>query len=278
MNVARRALWFVETHAREAHALEAVAAACHVSPYHLTRAFAAATGWPLMRYVRARRLTEAARRLAGGADDILALAFDAGYGSHAAFTRAFRDHFACTPAQLRARGHVDTLPLTEPLHMPDAPAVPIAPPRFETSDAMLLAGIAAHYTCHDGNAIAQQWQRLAPHLGHVPGQVGRVAYGAVYNFDADNTTYDYLAAVPVRDGRDLPAGFATLAVPSRRVAVFTHAGHVAGIAGTFSAIWSEWFPTSGVTPADGPTLERYGERFDPRTGLGGVEIWIPVEG
>jgi predicted transcriptional regulator YdeE len=24
-------------------------------------------------------------------------------------------------------------------------------------------------------------------------------------------------------------------------------------------------------------LERYGEAFDPRTGMGDVEVWVPVE-
>jgi len=43
----------------------------------------------VMRYVRGRQLTEAARCLASGAPDILAIALEAGYGSHEAFTRAF---------------------------------------------------------------------------------------------------------------------------------------------------------------------------------------------
>ncbi len=29
--------------------------------------------------------------------------------------------------------------------------------------------------------------------------------------------------------------------------------------------------------ADAPDFERYGEEFDPRTGTGGVEIWIPIK-
>ena len=38
MSPVQKALWFVESHSREAISLEAVAAACKVSPYHLTRA------------------------------------------------------------------------------------------------------------------------------------------------------------------------------------------------------------------------------------------------
>ena len=73
INPAQKALWFIESHLAEALSLDEVAGIAGVSRFHLVRAFAAATGLPVMRYVRARRLTEAARALAGGAPDILSL-------------------------------------------------------------------------------------------------------------------------------------------------------------------------------------------------------------
>ena len=83
----------------------------------MVRAFAAATGLSVMRYVRARRLTEAARALANGAPDILSVALDADYGSHEAFTRAFRDHFGVTPEAVRGSARLDNLKLQEPIIM-----------------------------------------------------------------------------------------------------------------------------------------------------------------
>jgi AraC family transcriptional regulator len=59
MNPVQKALWFVESHLREPIALEEIATHSGVSPYHLTRAFDAVTGHSIMRYVRARRLSEA---------------------------------------------------------------------------------------------------------------------------------------------------------------------------------------------------------------------------
>ena len=93
MNPAQRALWFIEGHLGQPLTLDKIASVAGVSRYHMVRSFAAATGFSVMRYVRARRLSEAARELARGASDILKLALDADYGSHEAFTRAFRDHF-----------------------------------------------------------------------------------------------------------------------------------------------------------------------------------------
>src|SRR4051812_44837511 len=102
MNPVGKALWFIESHFAEELTLDDIAHCGCVSRFHLARAFEAATGVPVMRYVRGRRLSEAARRLADGAPDILTVAIDAGYGSHEAFTRAFREQFGLTPEALRA--------------------------------------------------------------------------------------------------------------------------------------------------------------------------------
>jgi AraC family transcriptional regulator len=84
MNPAQRALWYIESHLAEPLTLDEIARVGGVTRFHMVRAFAVATGLPVMRYARARRLTEAARSLASGAPDILSLALEADYGSHEA--------------------------------------------------------------------------------------------------------------------------------------------------------------------------------------------------
>ncbi|WP_227699737.1 GyrI-like domain-containing protein [Raoultella ornithinolytica] len=42
-------------------------------------------------------------------------------------------------------------------------------------------------------------------------------------------------------------------------------------------MWSKWLPESGHEAADAANFERYGAEFDPRTGTGGLEIWIPLK-
>lgn len=93
MRFVGKVIWYIETNFRKGVGLEEIAEACGVSRFHMCRGFAAATGYPVMDYLRGRRLTEAARQLAAGAPNILEVALDAGYGSHEAFTRAFRDRF-----------------------------------------------------------------------------------------------------------------------------------------------------------------------------------------
>jgi len=84
MNSVEKALWFIESHFASEITLEEIANAAGVSRFHMTRAFGIATGHSIMRYVRGRRLTEAAKALSLGAQDILAVALNVGYGSHEA--------------------------------------------------------------------------------------------------------------------------------------------------------------------------------------------------
>jgi AraC family transcriptional regulator len=275
MNPSQRALWYIESHFAGDITLEDIATSAGVSRFHLSRAFAAATGLSILRYVRGRRLTEAARTLAGGAPDILAVALVSGYGSHEAFTRAFRDRFGLTPESVREQRHLGNLDLMEPIKMEETLVVDLEPPRFETPQPLFIAGLCERYTCESSAAIPAQWQRFLPHLGNVPGQVGQVAYGVNFNPD-DEGNFDYLCGVQVPDFSKLPRDWGRVRIPQHRYAVFLHRGHISGIRNTHSTIWNHWLPASGHKVADAPIFERYDESFDSRTGLGGVQIWIPL--
>jgi AraC family transcriptional regulator len=277
MNPAQKALWYIESHLADALSLEEIAGVGGVSRFHMVRAFAAATGLSVMRYVRARRLSEAARALAGGAPDILTLALDADYGSHEAFTRAFRDHFGVTPEAVRSSTRLDNLMLQEPIVMDSTVIDNLQAPRFETGKAMLVAGVGERYTWESGGpAIPGQWHRFHQSVESMPGRVGRVAYGVCCNGD-DSGNFDYIAGVEVSDFSDLPREFSRVRIPEQRYAVFTHRDHISSIRRTVNTIWNHWLPASGLNAADAPSFERYDENFDPLTGNGGLEIWVPVK-
>ena len=277
VNPAQRALWYIESHLAEPMTLDEIAAVSGVSRFHIVRAFSAAVGLSVMRYVRARRLTEAARSLGKGAPDILSLALEADYGSHEAFTRAFRDQFGTTPEAVRAATCVSHLQLQEPILMDSTMLDHLAPPRFETAKTFLVAGPAERIFCDNGAMIPGLWHRFNQEVADTPARVGqdRVAYGVCCNGD-DAGNFDYIAGIEVADFSDLPRRFGRIRIPEQRYAVFTHSEHVASIRRTVNTIWNQWLPTSGLEAADAPNFERYGETFDPATGEGGFEIWIPV--
>jgi AraC family transcriptional regulator len=274
VSVTSKALWYIESHLSGDVSLDAIADVSGVSRFHLSRAFGVSLGCGLATYVRGRRLSEAARKLVNGAPDILTVALESGYGSHEAFTRAFRQHFGLTPDDLRRQDHLGGLTLQEPIRMNDKASATLAPPRVVRSDALLIFGLGQRY--HGTNAgIPSQWDRFLPHLGSIPGQVGDIAYGVICNTD-EAGSIEYICGVQVREFPAHPAEFARIRIPPQAYAVFEHTAHVSAIASTWQAIWNHELSNAGYEATDGPAFERYDSRFDGRTGLGGFEIWVPI--
>jgi AraC family transcriptional regulator len=276
MDPVGKARWFVESHFAGEISLDDVARVAGVSRFHLTRAFGIAIGQPVLRYARGRRLTGAARSLADGAPDILTVALDAGYSSHEAFTRAFRDLFGITPEAVRAQGHLDNIQLVEAMKMDERLLTQLEPPRFENGRPLLLAGLSARYNRDTSAGVPAQWQRFMPYYGNVPGQIGTTTYGVLYNSDEAGNT-DYMTGVEVSDFSGLPEELSRLRVAPQRYAVFSHRDHISTIRRTWHSIFNKWLPESGHEPADAPQFERYSEAFDPVSGTGGLEIWIPLK-
>lgn len=275
MNPVAKSLWFIESHLDEDITLDDVAVAGGVTRFHMSRAFGEVLNCSVMQYVRARRLSEAARRLAAGAPDILSVALDAGYGSHEAFTRAFRDRFGLTPEQVRAEGRIETLTIWEPVLMEKNLEIALEPPRFVDGRPMMIAGFGQRLEYDRMDGMPALWLRFMPHIGNVPNEVKGVAYGVVTASDPEG--FDYVAGVEVTAFGDLGPEFTKVSIPARHYAVFSHKDHISAIRTTMRAIWSEWLPRSGREIEESPTIERYGPEFEPRTGNGGLEVWLPVK-
>ncbi|KQV14199.1 AraC family transcriptional regulator [Rhizobium sp. Root1203] len=273
-----RAIWFIESHFESDISLDQISDAAGLSRYHLSRVFGLVTGHSISGYIRGRRLSRAALALIGSSSSILEVALDAGYGSHEAFTRAFRDQFGITPDAVRKQGHARNLALLEPIRMDPARLTELEPPRFETMPPITFAGLQETYAYGGNAAIPSLWQRFNTYSGSIPGQRGSAAYGICTHVGGETETFHYMAAVAVDDTSDLPDGFATLKIPGQRYAVFAHHGHVSGIPATMHQIFGTWMPNSGVECGDMPDMfERYDDRFDPYTGTGLTEIWIPLK-
>jgi AraC family transcriptional regulator len=151
-------------------------------------------------------------------------------------------------------------------------------PRFEDGKPMLMAGLRGYYTIATMGEIPGLWKRFEPYLGTVSGQVGRVAYGVCFPL---SDGFDYMAAVEVQNSNGLPEELTVVTMPAERYAVFAHRGHVSTLQETCRAIEHEWLPKSRYSlglgaPGSPGFFERYGESFDPKVGVGDVEVWVPI--
>lgn len=110
-----RAVDYIETHLSGSCDLKAIARQAYLSPYHFHRVFLALTGDTPGDYVRKRRLTFAAHRILETDAKIIDVAFDAGFESHEAFSRSFKQLCGMTPVEFRKSGKFDERLMREKL-------------------------------------------------------------------------------------------------------------------------------------------------------------------
>ena len=96
---------YIEEHLGRDLPLDELAKVAHLSSYHFHRIFRATVGEGVAEYVRRIKLERAAIAIKAADDSVTNIAFDAGYGSLEAFTRAFRRQFGVSPSEFR-KGHI----------------------------------------------------------------------------------------------------------------------------------------------------------------------------
>ncbi len=276
MSLTKKALFVIERNSNRELAIKDIAEACEVSPFHLAHAFGEATGVSVMEYVRGPRLSEAAHALASGAGGILGVALDYGYGSHEAFSRAFKARFGQTPDEVRRAGTTKHLAVVEPIQVAGESNVKLATPRIETAGELKFAGLSEPLSYESAGHIPGQWQRfMRDFYADIENKLPSPPVGVSMQGDLEGELR-YVCAAEVSRFGAVPSALVKVTVPPATYAVFAHDGHVMALQSSYVAIWNDWFPESGRIPAEAPTFQRHNETFDPRTGNGGVTIWIPL--
>lgn len=274
---------WIEQHLDQALSLPQIAAQAGLSPYHFSRLFTARMGRSVMAYVRGRRLVSGARRLCAEPDlQLVDLAFDCGFESQEAFTRAFKRLFGVSPGRFRSGFAVEPIEGQCPMTLTPPPASAVVRlPELLRLPGFCVAGPARQFDDSTKAEIPQLWSQL---IGALPfaGQVaGWDTYGVVASVDREQGRFQYLAGVGVEPGCTPPAGFSMLAIPAATYAVFriTLNGTALHpqVKQAMAAIWGELLPASGLRLADGPDFERYDGRFDPMTPGALIDFHVPVQ-
>jgi AraC family transcriptional regulator len=240
-------------------------------------------GRSVMAHIRGRRLIRAAQRLVDDpAVRLVDLAFDCGFESQEAFTRAFQRIFGVAPGRFRQGFAVTPLEGQYPMAMPEAVEVNVTQlPKLVTLDAFNVAGPSARFDEATIANIPQLWSKLVGALPF-PGQdIGWVTYGVEWGADRAEGSFNYMACVGVNGDATLPAGFIEKRIEAATYAVFriTLNGGVLQpqVKTAMARIWTELFPASGFRLAARPDFERYGEDFEPNRAGSVIDFYLPVE-
>lgn len=95
---------YIRNHIDEPLNREVLAGMANFSIPHFHRIFTACTGESIAAYVRRVRLERAGRKLRIGAVNITEVALAAGYKTHAAFSKAFKQEYGLCPSEFRQLG------------------------------------------------------------------------------------------------------------------------------------------------------------------------------
>ncbi|NLI54580.1 MAG: AraC family transcriptional regulator [Clostridiales bacterium] len=97
----RRMQEYIMAHYQEEITLPDLAKAAMYSPWHALRAFSELVGRTPFEYLRAVRLSAAAKKLRDTDMSVLDVALESTFGSHEGFTKAFSREFAISPQRYR---------------------------------------------------------------------------------------------------------------------------------------------------------------------------------
>ena len=259
-----------------------LARAAAFSPWHFHRVFQALTGETPASYVRKRRFAEICRRLCETEMPIAALALDCGFGSQATFTRAFTREIGVSPGRYRGAGQIAPAHDFGPLDVEEilARAGRLSmEPRIAHRTAFNVVGMAERFTPATSSRIPELWTRFVARIDEVPHRRGVETYGVCVDADpasGEEAGFTYVAGVEVERIESVPDGMIALTVPAGRYAVFTHEGHISRLKDTVKQIWGRWLPASPYGLVRRPDFEQYDARWDPQTGLGEIDVWVPI--
>lgn len=156
---------------------------------------------------------------------------------------------------------------------------PLGTPRIERRKAMTIAGIRERYSTTDFMfaMFPAQHQRMEEQLGGVSDRIGESLYQLLWGMFEATGSFDYFVGVEVEEGSWLPDDFTRMHLPAQRYAIFRGARDVSS-GDIARAIWFEWLPTSGYEPVGHPQfIEVPGALYDPESGMGDYETWVPLK-
>lgn len=265
-----RVIDHIHAHYAEPLPLPSLARIASFSPYHFHRVFRAHTGETLRAFVARVRVQRAALLLGRGMTKtkLIEVALSSGFGSAAELSRAFRETFAMSPSAFRRAAQT-----RKNAQEPARP--PAYLPRHERSptESSLLVELVRRPPCHVAYVRVQnpfadtKLDMAATRLdayARAHGLETRERLGLSLD-DPELTPPSrtrYELAV-VTDGR-APArgGVSERVLDGGLFAELRAVGDVADVARAWDRLFTEWLPSSGYEPGDGPGIERYLVRPD----------------
>lgn len=235
--------------------VERLAEVAFFSPFHFHRIYREATGETLADTVRRLRLHRAATELTRENTSLERIAKRAGYGTLAAFSRAFASDYGVPPGTYRMRGQL--LPPS-----PKRPHAQAMPYRVEIAP---FAGARLAAIAHRGDyqKINNSFARLQIWFAARDLPFTR-SFGIYFDDPESVAEKDLRAEAGLETTGEIPQSGAVRErrIPAMHCASVLHTGPYAELERAYRALFRDWLPGSGFEAGDFPCFEEYLD--DPR--------------
>ncbi len=275
-----KSIAYIEKNMYEPITIHDIAREAQYSTYHFCRMFRSLIGDSPKEYLRKRRLTIAAERLVKEETSILDIALDCQFGSHAAFTRSFKQLFKVSPNQYREKADPFRLIYKDqfsPHMLHHLQNRIIMEPEIITRPEMKVVGTTHKYQEDDLN-IEMLWFDFQHKVNQVRNRIGNDAFG-IYEeyFETDDSIgFSYICSVEVSDFDYVPEGMISRIIPEQMYAVFRHNGPLSFLPETLKYIWGSWLPKSNYKYDEKPDFELYSPGIQPEDPDHILFLHIPV--
>ncbi|MDD4112289.1 MAG: AraC family transcriptional regulator [Herbinix sp.] len=248
-----------------------IADKAYVSEYHFQRIFSVLCGFSVAEYIRNRRLTLAARELAGSETKVIDVAIKYGYDSPDSFARAFTRFHGITPSAAREKGALlrDFAPIKIILSLEGGTMMDY---RIEEKAAFTVMGRKRNFS--NENAYQEIPKFWLEHMNDGGREIVCGMYGLC--IDSEGSKFDYLIADNYIPWKDIPDGYETRTLPAGTWAVFPC--KMNNLQDINTKMWKEWLPNCKDYKLGGNyNVEMYAPPCEEDITESNCEIWLPIE-
>ena len=271
------AIDYIEGHLTQPLSLRDIASEAFFSEFYFHKLFHLIVGDSPGEYIKKRRLYEAALALKKPEAKVIDVAYEFGYRSPEAFSRAFTKHFGFNPVDLKnnqnrvIRYPKPALTLTDLNHIRKGVSME---PRIEEKGEMKFVG-PVYYGDNGNGEIPLFW---SDHFGTVSSLETKKesgCYGICFHTDdyVRKGLFHYMPAVEVESFDIIPIEAVGKTIPEHKYAVFTHRDSVETLGDTYKFIYGTWFPNKRYRVNESFDFERY---TTDQEGNDIIELYVPI--
>jgi len=267
---------FIQDNLDEKLKLNELAEIAFLSPFHFHRIFTAKTGESINQYIRRLRLERAANRMIYSTQDITTIALESGYETAAAFSRAFKQQFDCSPSIFRKNKDLKSLYNNNNKIITDTQDLKYSIIHFKPQRVLFI-----RKTGHYMESAFQAWQSIMEYAKQ-QGLINEKTRNFGIPLDSPDITADenirYDACLTVDDSIVADGEFGIQTIKGGKYAVFCHNGPYQLLEHTYNKIILNWLPSTNYQLMHAPAFENYlnSECLEQAPEKLKTDIYIPI--